>query len=90
MKIITDISKQDYIYIAKKHCLPSCGDRTLREAYYEMILRGVPLDEILEKIKREIDQVEINGHIRDIECFIAGLNTASKIIDAYIAESEKV
>ncbi len=43
MKIIVDILKQDYIYITKKHCLPSCDERTLRNSYYEMILKSVPL-----------------------------------------------
>ncbi len=84
MKIIVDINKQDYIYIAKKHCLPSCDDRTLRKAYYEMISKGVPLD----NIKDELEEVEINGHIRDVECFRAGLNTASKIIDKYKNNTE--
>ena len=41
----------------------------------------------LDKIKAEIEQVEINGYIRDVECFRAGLNTAVKIIDKY-KESE--
>lgn len=38
---------------------------------------------VLDQIKAEIERVEINGYIRDVECFIAGLNTASKIIDKY-------
>ena len=45
MKIIVDIPKQDYIYITKKHCLPSCDERTLRNSYYEMIANGVSLPE---------------------------------------------
>ena len=49
-------------------------------------IRLVPVT-ILDKIKDEIEQIEINGHIKDAECFIAGLNTASKIIDKY-RESE--
>lgn len=44
MKIIVDIPKQDYNYITKKHCLPSCDERTLRNNYYEMILKSVPLE----------------------------------------------
>ena len=40
----------------------------------------------LDKIKAEIEQIEINGHIRDVECFTAGLNTASKIIDKYMTK----
>ena len=37
----------------------------------------------LNRIQDEIEQVEINGYIRDVECFRAGLNTAVKIIDKY-------
>lgn len=37
----------------------------------------------LNRIQDEIKQVEINGYIRDVECFRAGLNTAVKIIDKY-------
>lgn len=43
MKIVIDISEEDYVYIAKKHCLPSCDDRTLRKNVYEMITNGTPL-----------------------------------------------
>ena len=42
----------------------------------------------LDKIKAEIEQIEINGHIRDVECFSAGVNTVLHIIDNYKAESE--
>ena len=38
---------------------------------------------VLNKIKEEIEQVEINGHIRDVECFRAGINTALNVIDKY-------
>ena len=44
---------------------------------------------VLDKIKAEIEQIEINGHIRDVECFRAGINTALNIIDKYEAESEE-
>lgn len=43
MQIVIDISKQDYVYIVKKHCLPSCDDNTLRKIFYEMISSGTPL-----------------------------------------------
>ena len=43
MQIVIDISKQDYVYIVKKHCLPSCDDKTLRKIFYEMISSGTPL-----------------------------------------------
>jgi hypothetical protein len=38
---------------------------------------------VLDKIKEEIEQVEINGHIRDVECFKAGINIALNVIDKY-------
>lgn len=44
--------------------------------------------DVLNKLRAEIEQIEINGHIRDVECFNAGLNTAVKIIDKYTVESE--
>jgi hypothetical protein len=40
---VIDIDEKDYVYIAKKHCLPSCDDRTLRKNVYEMIKNGTPL-----------------------------------------------
>lgn len=40
----------------------------------------------LEKIKAEIDGIEINGHIRDVECFRAGINTALNVIDKYVEQ----
>lgn len=43
---------------------------------------------VLEQIRTEIEQIEINGHIRDVECFRAGINTALDIIDKYKTESE--
>lgn len=43
----------------------------------------VVINDVLDKIKAEIEQIEINGHIRDVECFRAGINTALNIIDKY-------
>ena len=43
---------------------------------------------ILDKIKSEIEQIEINGHIRDVECFTAGINAALNVINKYEKESE--
>ena len=45
-------------------------------------------DELLDKIKVEIEEIEINGHIRDVECFSAGINAALNVINKYKAESE--
>ncbi len=85
MKIMVDIFEQDYVYAAKKHCLPSYDDRTLRKAFYEMIANGTPLDEI----KDEIEQIEVNDNIRDVECFRAGINAALNVINKYSSESEE-
>lgn len=41
------------------------------------------INDVLDKIKAEIEQIEINGHIRDVECFSAGINTALNVIDKY-------
>lgn len=43
-------------------------------------------DCIVHKIAAEIEQVEISGHIRDAECFSAGLNTALNIVKKYKIE----
>ena len=40
----------------------------------------------IHKIVAEIEQVEINGHIRDTECFSAGLNAALNIVKRYKIE----
>ncbi len=41
------------------------------------------INKALDNIKAEIDSIEINGHIRDIECFRAGLNTALNVIEKH-------
>ena len=56
-------------------------------AYLDGYNKGL---EVLEKIRAEIEQIEINGHIRDVECFNEGLKVALNIIDKYKAESEEV
>lgn len=54
-------------------------------AYLDGYEKGI---EVLDKIISEIEQIEINGHIRDVECFRAGINVALNIIDKYKPESE--
>ena len=39
---------------------------------------------MFDDIKTEIENIEINGYIRDVECFNAGINTALKVIDKHI------
>lgn len=47
-----------------------------------------PIKYDIEDIKAEIEQIEINGHIRDVECFRAGINTVLNVIDKYKTGSE--
>ena len=60
-------------------------DRSRFQTAEQVIANGIPLDDI----KDEIEEIEINGHIRDVECFSAGINAALKIIDKYRTESEE-
>lgn len=46
-------------------------------------------NEVLDKVQSEIEQIEINGNIRDVECFTTGINTVLNIIDKYKLEIEK-
>ncbi len=41
------------------------------------------ITEVLNEIKTETEQIEINGHIRDVECFRAGTNTVLNIINKH-------
>jgi len=43
---------------------------------------------ILDKIRAEIEQIEIHGNLRDVECFSPGINAALNVIDKYRVESE--
>lgn len=38
----------------------------------------------LNSIRTEIEQTEINGCIKDAECFMAGIKVALNIIDKYM------
>lgn len=42
-----------------------------------------PTVDVFDEIRNEIEQVEINGHIRDVECFRAGINTVLNVIEKY-------
>lgn len=44
---------------------------------------------VLDKIRSEIEQIEINGHIRDAECFSAGINAALSVVNKYKVKSEE-
>jgi hypothetical protein len=60
----------------------------LEDKDYKRLCKALDNEKVLEQIRNEIEQVEINGYIRDVECYRAGLNTAVKIIDKYKGEKE--
>lgn len=45
-------------------------------------------NDVLDKIIAEIENTEIKGYIRDVECYNAGINFALHIIAKYKSESE--
>ena len=64
-----------------------CESQTMVE-FCNVVIEALEQESILDTIKAEIDQIEINGHIRDAECFCAGINAALNVINKYRAESE--
>lgn len=52
-------------------------------------IKAIEREPSFNKIIAEIEQIEINGYIRDIECFRAGINTALNVINKYKVESEE-
>ena len=48
-----------------------------------------PKTDVLDKIIDEIENTEIKGYIRDVECYNAGINFALHIIAKHKAESEE-
>ena len=63
-------------------------DALQNKACWQKVREKNEVNEVLDKIRAEIEQIEINGYIRDVECFNAGINTVLKIIDKYRSESE--
>ena len=57
--------------------------RTDHEMISTHLIFNAPTVDVLDKIKAEIENIEIEGYIRDVECFSAGINTALNIIDKY-------
>ena len=53
------------------------------------VVENAPTVDVLEQIRDEIENFEINGHIRDVECFNAGIRHALTVIDKYKTESEE-
>ena len=72
---------------AKIKCLRYKGIITDKDC--DRLCKALDNEDVLDKIRADIEQIEINGHIRDVECFRAGINTALNIIDKYKEESEE-
>lgn len=54
----------------------------------ELADKALDQESAIDKIRAEIEDFEITGYIRDIECFNAGIRLALSVIDKYRAESE--
>ena len=81
MKYVIDIDEEIF-ECAKEHRLIS------HAPVLEAVANGTPLEEVLEDIKAEIENIELNGQIRDVECFNAGVNIAISVIDKHISGKE--
>ena len=55
----------------------------------DMAIEALEQEPVLNKIRTEIEQIEINGYIRDIECFRAGIDAALNVINKYKKRREK-
>ena len=80
------MTREEAIAYGKRVIDLGLNDET--QAFCEMAIKALEQEPVLDKIRAEIEQIEINGHIRDVECFNAGVDTALKIIDKYRVESE--
>ena len=61
-------------------------DQISNEAYKQIMIAAQEENEVgdtLDKIKDEIEQTKLNGYIRDVECFSAGINVALNVINKY-------
>lgn len=65
-----------------------CGNCEIVQASINTGIRTATrlVDDVLNKIRAEIEQIEINGYVRDAECFTAGINTALNVINKYREE----
>lgn len=75
MKLIIDIPEEDYAQLDKW------------SVYYfrEVISKGIPLSEELEKIKTEIDEI-VESEMKEDVLWSLGLRYSKKIIDKHITE----
>ena len=72
-----------------KHCVGCVWDKG-ENTKWELKKNPIVIERaVLDKIKAEIEQIEINGHIRDVECFRAGIDTTLNVINKYKMESEE-
>jgi hypothetical protein len=55
----------------------------------DMAIKALEQEPVLDKIIAEIENTEIKGYIRDVECYNAGINFALHTIAKYKAESEE-
>ena len=70
----------------KAYMLSHGGDRQAEAL--DSAIKAIEQEPILDKIIAEIEDTEIKGYIRDVECFNAGIRHALIVIDKYKAESE--
>lgn len=86
--------KTYYHSLGKKQEINTESSISTSEDLYKAITKLIDEDrkkqksDVLDKIRSEIEQteIEINGHLRDAECFRTGINVALNIIDKYKSE----
>jgi len=84
IKALKQEPREDEVILTKKEygeLVSSEFDNGYTKGYTEALEQN----DVLNKIKAEIEQIEINGHIRDVECFRAGINAALNVINKYKA-----
>lgn len=88
-KYIVDVTEKGIIPLMEfdnsKWCNKDCDDLDFLTGEEKMAV----VNDVLNKIRAEIENTEIVGHIRDVECFNAGINVALNVINKYKAESEE-
>lgn len=58
------------------------------DEFLDMAVQALEQQLVLDKIRAEIEQIEINGYIRDVECFRAGVDAALNVINKHKVENE--
>ena len=58
------------------------------DEFLDMTVQALEQQPVLDKIRAEIEQIEINGYIRDVECFRAGIDAALNVINKHKVENE--